>query len=171
MHISLEAIMSDYKEWQRKKAAMNGAIERYTEERMADEYGRIHTDGSRSGGQPVLLPCPFCGSLPKSGDSTYGYWLIFCSDENNCLAQPSVELKTEAQAIAAWNTRQPTQSDALEAMERDRILQLFRGYADFLDAGADALPDLQAMANIGGASHIRQLCNVIERNEHQKAKQ
>ena len=54
MHISLEAIMRDYKEWQRKKAAMNGAIERYTEERMADEYGRIHTDGSRSGGQPVV---------------------------------------------------------------------------------------------------------------------
>jgi len=56
-------------------------------------------------------------------------------------------------------------------IERNRILQLFRGYADFLDAGADALPDLQSMANIGGAAHIRQLCNAIERNEHQKAKQ
>ena len=31
MHISLAVIMSDYKEWQRKKAAMNDAIEKYTE--------------------------------------------------------------------------------------------------------------------------------------------
>lgn len=66
--------------------------------------------------------------------------------------------------------RQPTQSDVLEAMERNRILQLFRGYADFLDAGADALSDLQAMANIGGATHIRQLCEAIERNGHKKEK-
>lgn len=61
--------------------------------------------------QVVLLPCPFCGNPPKSGDGTYGYWLIFCSDENNCFAQPSVGHKTEAEAIAAWNTRQPQTDD------------------------------------------------------------
>jgi hypothetical protein len=71
------------------------------------------TDDAKQEREAVLLPCPFCGNPPKSGDGTYGYWLIFCSDENNCPAQPSVGHKTEAEAIAAWNTRQP-QTDAIE---------------------------------------------------------
>ena len=82
------------------------------------------TDDAKQEREGKLLPCPFCGNPPKSGDGTYGYWLIFCSDENNCPAQPSVGHKTEAEAIAAWNTRQP-QPDALkiarEALERIEV--------------------------------------------------
>lgn len=54
MRINLTTPMSDDKERQRRTKAEIDAIERYTEERMADEYGRIHKDGSRSGGQPVV---------------------------------------------------------------------------------------------------------------------
>lgn len=53
MIINLTTPMSDDKERLRRNAAMLDAIERHTHERMNDEYGRIHTDGSRSGGQPV----------------------------------------------------------------------------------------------------------------------
>ena len=54
MRINLTTPMSDDKERERHTKAVIDAIEQYTEERMADEYGRIHTDGSRSGGQPVV---------------------------------------------------------------------------------------------------------------------
>ena len=130
MHISLEAIMSDYKEWQRKKAAMNGAIEKYTEERMNDEYGRIHTDGSRSGGQPVLKPCPFCGAQPHHGLSKvmhdglhgdpYQRFLVWCPKDH-----AKVDKVNREQAFAAWNTRQPTPSD-----------DYTRGFIAGLDDGA-----------------------------------
>ena len=52
-----------------------------------------------------LLPCPFCGQRPKSGDSSYGYWSVFCHDGNLCDVAPSSEGATEDEARAAWNTR------------------------------------------------------------------
>jgi hypothetical protein len=94
------------------------------------------TNDAKQEREAVLLPCPFCGNPPKSGDSTYGYWLIFCSDENNCLAQPSVELKTEAEAIAAWNTR--AQTDATieaQAAEIERLRDALEYYAQELMTG------------------------------------
>lgn len=115
MHISLEAIISDYKEWQRHTKAVIDAIEQYTEKRMT-EYGKIHTDDSRSGGQPVLEPCPFCGEqcadlIIDQGDKWAQY-------EPSCLrVRTSYNVAADApwrdEAIAAWNTRQPTQSDAV----------------------------------------------------------
>jgi hypothetical protein len=45
--------MTGDKERERRNEAVLDAIERHTEKHMNDEYGRIHTDGSRSGGQPV----------------------------------------------------------------------------------------------------------------------
>ena len=62
MIINLSTPLSDDKEMQRRNAAVLDAIERHTEERMNDEYGRIHTDGSRSGGQPLIKTqhCPNC---------------------------------------------------------------------------------------------------------------
>jgi len=85
------------------------------------EYGRIHTDGSRSGGQPVLLPCPFCGKQPWSYDDANHStaWEVECGN-TTCSAQPSVWKTTKVEAIAAWNTRQPTQSDALRE-ENERL--------------------------------------------------
>jgi len=61
----------------------------------------------------VLDPCQFCGSAAISltkcrflrGFMHYGY----CND---CSVTGPQKL-TEADAIAAWNTRQPTQSDVL----------------------------------------------------------
>ena len=98
------------------------------------EYGRIHTDGSRSGGQPVLKPCPFCGGEPK------WYEGKFCASVKCDNGHAIHEYKpTLIEAIAAWNTRQPTQSDALREeneqlrhdLERLRVevkAQYDRGY-------------------------------------------
>ena len=87
------------------------------------EYGRIHTDRSRSGGQPVLLPCPFCGgevTIEDRGDGDL--FVILCPEGSPCtgsgLATFGMRSKKD-ETIAAWNTRQPTQSDALrEALRR-----------------------------------------------------
>jgi hypothetical protein len=82
------------------------------------EHGKIHTDGSRSGGQPVNndkdsalpLPCPDCGAKASHGDNAYGSgYFVVCSQD--CLISPSVEMSDKAAAIATWNTLQPTQSD------------------------------------------------------------
>ena len=51
--INLTTPMLDDKDRKRYIKAAIDAIEQYTEKHMNDEYGRIHTDGSRSGGQPV----------------------------------------------------------------------------------------------------------------------
>ena len=87
------------------------------------EYGRIHTDGSRSGGQPLLLPCPFCGGVQiKAFHHVDRGWGGTCHVQ--CVAEEcgnsTCHHDTEAAAIAAWNTRQPTQSN-VAAAGTDRI--------------------------------------------------
>lgn len=50
-----------------------------------------------------LLPCPFCGgeaSVERIGGN--GYYFVACSGLNCC---DSALADTEAEAIAAWNTR------------------------------------------------------------------
>lgn len=49
-----------------------------------------------------LLPCPFCGGEAETWDGT-GVWHVFCTNKD-CAAMGSPCL-TEAEAIAAWNTR------------------------------------------------------------------
>ena len=93
------------------------------------EYGRVHTDGSRSGGQPLLLPCPFCGAQPHHGLSKvmhdglhgdpYQRFLVWCPKDH-----AKVDKVNREQAFAAWNTRQPTQSDALLEGDAQTILYL-----------------------------------------------
>lgn len=94
------------------------------------EYGRIHTDGSRSGGQPVLLPCPFCGgsdlfvdtidgSLPPQTGQT-----IWCED---CTAKAS---------YGDWNTRQPAQSDALREVVIEECAKALEADAKKCDCAA-----------------------------------
>ena len=59
-----------------------------------------------------LLPCPFCGgearawkySHPSHGE----YWRVVCNEPSCCI---SGDRPTEAEAIAAWNTRTPIEYD------------------------------------------------------------
>jgi hypothetical protein len=72
-------------------------------------------DRSRSGGQPVLLPCEYCATDPVHFENAYGTgYIIHCPEDENCMVSPYVEMGTKEQSIAAWNARQPTQTDALK---------------------------------------------------------
>ena len=69
------------------------------------EYGRIHTDGSRSGGQPLHSDVERVARALAQADG-----IEICSDATYALS--SYGRKAQA-ALAAM--RQPTQSDALQA--------------------------------------------------------
>ena len=51
-----------------------------------------------------LLPCPFCGGEAKMTKTNHATW-VECSNYHYERHQVSVHAKTEAEAIAAWNTR------------------------------------------------------------------
>jgi hypothetical protein len=77
----------------------------------------------------VLLPCPFCGGVQIEAfhhiDRGWGAsWHVECVAEE--CGNSTCHHDTEATAIAAWNKRQPTQSDALHMDAADRIEQLER---------------------------------------------
>ena len=93
------------------------------------EYGRIHTDGSRSGGQPVLLPCPCCETeavfIPVSTTSDVRFRVKCCND--GCGLQTNTFASADV-VVEVWNTRQLTQSDEWQA-----------GYKAGVEAAAKAL--------------------------------
>ena len=71
----------------------------------------------------VLLPCPFCGGVQIEAfhhiDRGWGAsWHVECVAEE--CGNSTCHHDTEATAIAAWNKRQTTQSDALQA-ENERM--------------------------------------------------
>jgi hypothetical protein len=62
----------------------------------------------------MLLPCESCATAPVHFENAYGTgYIIHCSQDEDCMVGPYVEMGTKEQSIAAWNTRQPAQSDAL----------------------------------------------------------
>jgi hypothetical protein len=72
------------------------------------------TDDAKQERKAVLLPCPFCGAEAVHFENAYGTgYIIHCPEEEDCMVGPYVEMGTEEQSIAAWNTRQP-QTDALK---------------------------------------------------------
>ena len=120
---------------EKRNTAITAKIERYTQHHTAtpnlaqEAIGRITMTNNKD--SAVLDPCPWCQKTPKHGDSSYGYWTAFCGDENECPVSPHVEAPTEDEVIAAWNDRQPTQSDAqLIANERKAIAAWLRGEVD-----------------------------------------
>lgn len=56
-----------------------------------------------------LRPCPFCGGEARIHASHHGdthYYQVECGNEYDCGAWPTVRVHhTEAEAIAAWNSR------------------------------------------------------------------
>lgn len=125
MRINLSTPLSDDKERQRRNEVIIAAIERHTEERMNDEYGRIHTDGSRSGGQPVVDNAMLEALQKDAGiphlptQETYQFRMAVSgegplahqwSDKPHRLLYDACSIIESAAA-----QRQPTQIDALQA--------------------------------------------------------
>jgi hypothetical protein len=97
----------------------------------------------------ALKACPFCGRAPESGDIRGGdWWVVEC----HCSVTASVCTRREAEAIAAWNRRAPSQeraaivawllSDALGVSENPAVL------ADRIERGED-LPATSAVKEPG----------------------
>ena len=69
--------------------------------------------------ETTLLPCPFCGGKAETFNpfNVDGTWCVLCSE---CAAATGFE-QTEAEAIAAWNSRTHgtlTAEQVREAIER-----------------------------------------------------
>ena len=110
------------------------------------EYGRIHTDGSRSGGQPVLEPCPvpWCGSSDvkeRSFDANHRRHWIECGKCN--FKTPQMPSRTKV--ITLWNTRQPTQSDAEIIAENKRLREALKRIQHFSPAHMWRAPDIKVI--------------------------
>ncbi len=100
----------------------------------------------------VLLPCPFCGGVHIEAfhhlDRGWGAtWHIECvADE---CGNSTCHHDTEAAAIAAWNKRQPTQSDAEIIAENKRLREALKRIQHFSPAYMWRAPDIKVI--IGAA--------------------
>lgn len=87
----------------------------------------------------ALKPCPFCGNAPLS-ISTYSgkqpAWAIFCHVGERCLATASACERTEAETIAAWNTRATPIPDTSAGERMREALADFATSAAFASRGA-----------------------------------
>jgi hypothetical protein len=70
---------------------------------------------------PALRPCPFCGGdaelshvLASVGRN---YFAVECADKRGCRVVVSSRAATEAEAIAAWNTRSESDGERVREAE------------------------------------------------------
>lgn len=74
-----------------------------------------------------LKPCPFCGSKALVGQTLDYAWYAMCEKDFCCKLDSY--WKTEAEAIAAWNTRDQRALNEAAAKERAKVVAWLRGGA------------------------------------------
>lgn len=103
----------------------------------------------------ALLACPFCGEVPAvtydEHPRTGAYWTVICDNGACPCASVYADKPTEAEAIAAWNTR-PAQPAASEVVEVTVDMEdaAMRAYYDAISgegAWEKALPTMPMHAN------------------------
>lgn len=68
----------------------------------------------------AMKPCPFCGGEAKIMNLNHGTW-VECSNYHYERHQVCVHAKTEAEAIAAWNSRAELESGTCNPVETEVI--------------------------------------------------
>lgn len=79
-------------------------------------------------GETTLKPCPFCGGAADINQMSHYYrdggsyprsleWRVMCNAEE-CPFDPCGDFTSEAEAIAAWNTRAPLPTPTEEEVAR-----------------------------------------------------
>jgi len=92
----------------------------------------------------ALLPCPFCGNRAIIETFQSGLKQVSCSDDDasSCLAAITWgSFATEAEAIAAWNTRLASTAPASE----DEVLVLAKAISGHGHRWNDILPQARKM--------------------------
>ena len=83
-----------------------------------------------------LLPCPFCGGEQTTRRHNQHVLLTASNHKRGCIMRellPFVAFSTEAEAIEAWNARQPSRAfDTVETAQRIAELE-----AELADAKAE----------------------------------
>ena len=67
-----------------------------------------------------LKPCPFCGGEAELFKGKLGFWHVKCGGRPECGVLPLTNsASTEAEAIAAWNTRADSEYEAVPATDEN----------------------------------------------------
>lgn len=86
--------------------------------------------------QPEMRPCPFCGGEPYDAHLAGSAWFIGAHHKDGCHFDDFQ--RSEAEAIAAWNTRAAPQPEPVGDL-REKVARLAmaasRGYADTYERG------------------------------------
>ena len=94
------------------------------------EYGRIHADDSRSGGQPI--PSEDCPKCERFGDD--------CGEHSPSWQELAAYWKAQAERL-----RQPTQSDAEIIAENKRLREALKRIQHFSPAHMWRAPDIKVI--------------------------
>lgn len=126
----------------------------------------------------ALLPCPFCGKRAIIETFPSGLKQVSCSDDDasSCLAAITWgSFATEAEAIAAWNTRYRNSDIASTApasedeVELDRLAEILANFAR--DRFANTKELTWATMGEHGQQYFRDAVNVVRAARARKAHQ
>jgi len=112
----------------------------------------------------ALKPCPFCGGEAKIMNLNHGTW-VECSNYHYERHQVCVHAKTEAEAIAAWNTRTHGTLTAEQVRKCVRVGACDHGLWGALDEDTD----WQTIADELNAELGSGTCELTETDSYSKA--
>jgi hypothetical protein len=110
---------------EKRNTAIMAKVKRYTQHHRAtpdlaqEAIERVSMTNDKD--SEVLLPCEYCATAPVHFENAYGTgYIIHCSQDEDCMLGPYVEMGTKEQSIAAWNTRAALDARGLEIKEKEQ---------------------------------------------------
>ena len=126
----------------------------------------------------ALLPCPFCGKRAIIETFPSGLKQVSCSDDDasSCLAAITWgSFATEAEAIAAWNTRlaftAPASEDEVVEKVRAPLIRTLQRGGHTLASQANAREALEALAALRPRSEREEIVAWLREQETERLEQ